>query len=318
MKILCTGHSGLLGSHLFSLLKAEGHEVHGISRTNRMGTIGSVFLGDLADVSLSTATQYVFERVKPEVVYHLAANAAEAKGQVSPVDMVSRNLLLSTNVLRYAIQSGVKKFIYASSVSVYGDAPVPYTEDSQPQPKDVYGVNKLAFEQILRIMGEVYGLDYTIFRPHNLYGPGQNPNDLTKNVINMFMRKILLKEPYTILGDGSVHRGFSYAPDVAKVFAQALEGLSKITMNVGTTHIASIEQLSTLLQHITDSNTPVDRKPLRKQEIDLFIADHSLQSRLVEYHETLLEDGLRETWDWMKKQDISTPIQCKEEIYVPS
>ena len=317
MKILCTGHSGLLGSHLVTLLKSEGHEVYGISRTNRMGMIGNFFLGDLADVSLSTATQYVFERVKPEVVYHLAANAAEAKGQVSPVDMVSRNLLLSTNVLRFAIQSGVKKFIYASSVSVYGDAPVPYTEDSQPQPKDIYGVNKLAFEQELKIMAQVYGFDYTIFRPHNLYGPGQNPNDLTKNVINMFMRKILLKEPYTILGDSSVRRGFSYAPDVAKVFAQALEGLSKITMNVGTTHIASIEQLSTLLQHITDSNTPVDRKPLRKQEIDLFIADHSLQSRLVEYHETLLEEGLRETWDWMKKQDISTPIQCKEEICLP-
>jgi len=314
MKILCTGHSGLLGSHLVTLLKSEGHEVYGISRTNRMGMIGNFFLGDLADVSLSTATQYVFERVKPEVVYHLAANAAEAKGQVSPVDMVSRNLLLSTNVLRFAIQSGVKKFIYASSVSVYGDAPVPYTETSQPQPKDIYGVNKLAFEQELKIMAQVYGFDYTIFRPHNLYGPGQNPNDLTKNVINMFMRKILLKEPYTILGDSSVRRGFSYAPDVAKVFAQALEGLSKITMNVGTAHIASIEQLSTLLQHITNSNIPVDRKPLRKQEISEFVADHSLQSSLVEYHETLLEDGLRETWDWMKKQDISTPIQCKEEI----
>jgi len=317
MKILVTGHSGLLGSHLVTLLKAEGHEVHGISRTNRMGMKENVFLGDLADMSLSTVTQYVFEQVKPDIVYHLAANAAEAKGQISPVDMVSRNLLLSTNILRYAIQSGVKKFIYASSVSVYGDAPVPYTEDSQPQPKDIYGVNKLAFEQELKIMSQVYGFDYTIFRPHNLYGPGQNPNDLTKNVINMFMRKIFLKEPYTILGDGSVRRGFSYAPDVAKIFAQALKGLSKITMNVGSTHVTSIEQLSTLLQHITDSNTPVERKPLRKQEIDLFIADHSLQSSLIEYHETPLEEGLRETWDWMKKQDIRTPIQFKEEICLP-
>jgi len=314
MKILVTGHSGLLGSHLVTLLKSEGHEVYGVSRTNRMGMIGNVFLVNLADLNLPSATEFVFEQVKPDVVYHLAANAAESKGQVSPVDMTQRNIGISVNVLTNSINAGVKKFIYASSVSVYGDAPVPYTEDSQPQPKDVYGVNKLAFEQILRIMGEVYGLDYTIFRPHNLYGPGQNPNDLTKNVINMFMRKILLKEPYTILGDGSVRRGFSYAPDVAKVFAQALEGLSKITMNVGTAHIASIEQLSTLLQHITNSNTPVDRKPLRKQEISEFVADHSLQSSLVEYHETLLEDGLRETWDWMKKQDISTPIQCKEEI----
>jgi len=314
MKILVTGHSGLLGNKVANLLVSQGHNVLGVSRTNRQNFANS-FETDLTNPA---STEFIIAKFAPEIVYHLAANAAEAKGQVCPIDMTQRNIGISVNVLTSSINAGVKKFIYSSSVSVYGDAPVPYTEDSQPQPKDIYGVNKLAFEQELKIMAQVYGLDYTIFRPHNLYGPGQNPNDLTKNVINMFMRKILLKEPYTILGDGSVHRGFSYAPDVANVFAQSLEGLSKITMNVGTTHIASIEQLSTLLQHITDSNTPVDRKPLRKQEIDLFIADHSLQSRLVEYHETLLEDGLRETWDWMKKQDISTPIQCKEEIYVPS
>lgn len=317
MRVLITGNSGLLGSHLVTLLREEGHEVYGISRTNRMGMKGNVFLGDLADIKMSAGTQYVFDQVKPDVVYHLAANAAEAKGQVSPVDMVSRNLLLSTNVLRYAVQSGVKKFVYASSVSVYGETPVPYSEDSQPQPNDVYGVNKLAFEQELKIMAKVYGFDYTIFRPHNLYGPGQNPNDLSKNVVNIFMRKILLKEPYTILGEGSVCRGFSYAPDVAKVFAQALDGLSKITMNVGTTHSTSIEQLSTLIQQITASTTKVERKPLRSQEIDVFIADHALQASLVEYHETPLKEGLRETWEWMKKQDISKPIEFKEEICLP-
>ncbi|MDQ3159039.1 MAG: NAD(P)-dependent oxidoreductase [bacterium] len=314
MRILCTGHSGLLGSHLVTLLKEEGHEVYGVSRTDRMGMIGNVFLVNLADLNLPSATEFVFEKVKPDVVYHLAANAAEAKGQVSPVDMVSRNLLLSTNVLRYAIQSGVKKFIYASSVSVYGDAPVPYTETSQPQPKDIYGVNKLAFEQELKIMAEVYGFDYTIFRPHNLYGPGQNPNDLTKNVVNMFMRKILLKEPYTILGDGSVRRGFSYAPDVAEVFSQAVHKFSGVTMNVGSKQITSIEHLSSLLQQITASKIPVERKPLRKQEIDLFIADHEVQDKLASYYNTPLEEGLAKTWDWMKKQDISKPIEFKEEI----
>lgn len=314
MKILVTGHSGLLGYHLVPLLQAQGHEVYGVSRTDRWGMNNNVFLVDLADLNLPSATEFVFEKVKPDIVFHLAACAAEAKGQVSPVDMVNRNLLLSTNVLRYAINSGVKKFIFASSVSVYGDTPTPYKETDYPLPKDVYGVNKLAFEQELKIMSEVYGFDYTIFRPHNLYGPGQNPNDLTKNVVNMFMRKILLKEPYTILGDGSVRRGFSYAGDVAKVFADALTKFNGVTMNVGSKWDYTIQELSDNLQFIAQSSVPIERKPLRQQEIAEFIADHKKQESLTEYHETPFHEGLAKTWDWMKTQEIIKPNQAKDEI----
>lgn len=316
MRILVTGHSGLLGSHLVPLLQEQGHDVYGVSRTDRMNMKENVFLVDLADISEPSGTEFVFETVKPEIVFHLAACAAEAKGQVSPVDMVTRNLLLSTNVLRYAIQTGVKKFIYASSVSVYGDASTPYMESDTPQPKDVYGVNKLAFEQELKIMSEVYGFDYTIFRPHNLYGPGQNPNDLTKNVINMFMRKILQGQTYTILGEGTVERGFSYAADVAEVFSQAVTGLSKIAMNVGSVWSNTIQELSDELRYITQTDVPIERKPLRKQEIDVFIADHTTQNSLVKYHETTLGEGLAKTWKWMKEQEITEPMNFKEEICI--
>lgn len=317
MKILVTGHSGLLGYHLILLLQKQGHEVYGVSRTDRWGMKDNVFLVDLADLSLPSATEYVFQKVKPDIVYHLAACAAEAKGQVSPVDMVNRNLLLSTNVLRYAIQTGVKKFIFASSVSVYGDTPTPYKETDYPLPKDVYGVNKLAFEQELKIMSEVYGFDYTIFRPHNLYGPGQNPNDLTKNVVNMFMRKILLKQPYTILGDGSVKRGFSYAGDVAEVFAEAVTKFSDVTMNVGSKFDWTIQELSDTLQFITQSSVPIERKPLRQQEIAEFIADHKKQDALTKYNETPFPEGLAKTWKWMSKQKLIDPITNKEEICLP-
>lgn len=314
MKILISGHSGLLGYHLVPLLQSQGHEVYGVSRTDRWGMKDNVFLVDLADLNLPSATEFVFETVKPDIVYHLAACASEAKGQVSPVDMVNRNLLLSTNVLRYAIQSGVKKFVFASSVSVYGDTPTPYSELDYPLPKDVYGVNKLAFEQELKIMSEVYGIDYTIFRPHNLYGPGQNPNDLTKNVVNMFMRKILLQEPYTILGDGSVRRGFSYAGDVAQVFTEAVTKFNGVTMNVGSKFDWTIQELSDKLQLISQSSVPIERKPLRQQEIAEFIADHSKQDLLTEYSETPFLNGLEKTWEWMKKQKLTDPIINKEEI----
>ncbi len=316
MKILVTGHSSLLGSHLVPILKAKGHEVFGVSRTDRMGMGKNTFKIDLADLQLPSGTEFVFQKVKPDVVFHLAACASEARGQVSPVDMTRRNLLITTNIIRNAVNVGVKKIIYASSVSVYGDSPAPYLETATPHPKDVYGVNKLAGEQILKIMAEVYGFNYTIFRPHNLYGPGQNQNDLTKNVINIFMRKILEKQPYTILGGGSVRRGFSYAGDVANVFAKAVTEFSRLTMNVGTTESNTIKELSDYLQEISGSTVPIDYKPLRKQEIDVFIADHKRQDEMTSYNETPLKEGLKKTWEWMKKQELGEVVNVPKEIYV--
>lgn len=310
MKILVTGNSGLLGSHLLPLLESQGHEVLGVSRTNRHNH-KNVFCTDLTN---SNSCEFIFKKFQPEIVFHLAACASEAKGQLAPIDMTTRNLLMTINVIRSSVNVGVKKFVYASSVSVYGEAPTPYREDSHPQPKDIYGVNKLAGELSLKIMAQVYGFEYTIFRPHNLYGPGQNPNDLTKNVITIFMRKLREGQPLTILGNGQVKRGFSYAPDVARVFADAVHGFNKVTMNVGTTSVSTIFTLSDLLQRISGSTVPVERKPLRKQEISEFIADHSVQGFLTEYHETPLEEGLQLTWDWFVDQELKTPLEIKEEI----
>lgn len=313
MKIVCTGHSGLLGYHLVSQLQANGHDVYGISSDDRMGMGEKAKIIDLTDAD---ATEKAFQEIKPDIVYHLAALASEARGQVAPVDMTRRNILLSTNVLRSAINAKVKKFIYASSISVYGDAPTPYQESAVPQPKDVYGVNKLAFEMELKIMAKVYGFKYTIFRPHNLYGPGQNQNDLTKNVINVFMRKLLEGKPYTIIGDGLAQRGFSYAPDVANTFALAIHGLDGVTINVGTPRITTIKELSDLLQKITGSTVPIRYVPMRKQEIDVFIADHTIQQQFLIYADTPLEVGLKKTWEWMKQQSLGEPIVIKEDINV--
>lgn len=312
-KILVTGHSGLLGSHLVKLLVKQGHEVLGVSRTNRYGFENS-FETDLTN---KDSCKFIFERFKPDVVYHLAANASEAMSQKSPSDMTSRNLLMSCNVLGSAIGVGAKKIIYASSVSVYGDAPTPYSEFTQPQPKDVYGVNKYAFEQVLKIMSKVYGIEHTIFRPHNLYGPGQNVNDFSKNVINIFMRKIIEGDGYTIFGGDNTRRAFSYAPDVAGVFAQALDSYSGITMNVGSKDSVTIQNLSDELINISGKEVPIDRKPLRDQEISEFIADHALQDTLLVYYKnTPLVEGLRETWEWMNNQKLSEVLTQEKEINV--
>lgn len=310
MRIIVTGHSGLMGSHLVKVLEKQGHEVLGVSRTNR-NKFGNSFETDLTN---KDSCNFIFNKFQPEIVFHLAANASEAMSQKSPSDMTSRNLLMSCNVLASAISVGAKKFVFSSSVSVYGDSPTPYNEYSLPQPKDVYGINKYAFEQVLKIMSKVYEIDYTIFRPHNLYGDGQVIDDLSKNVVNIFMRKLMTNEGYTILGGDNVRRAFSYAGDVASVFAQAVKGLSGITMNVGNKRPITIDNLSDELVKISGKEVPIERKPLRDQEISEFIADHKLQDLLVEYNDTPIDDGLKKTWKWFSKQKLGEPITQKKEI----
>lgn len=302
MRVIITGHSGLVGSNLYKKLEKE-HELLGLSLENGY---------DLRDEKM---VDKVIEDFEPDVVYHLAAFAAEARGQVSPVDMTQRNVGIFVNVLKSSINAGVKKFIYASSVAVYGEATVPYKEDGATIPKDVYGVNKLASEQILKIMAKVYGFEYVIVRPHNIYGPGQMMDDPYKNVVALFMRKLMEKQPYVLFGEGKMKRAFSYVDDVVDVLEQCMS-LSNITMNVGSDKAISIKELSDKLQTITGLSVPVEMKPARPQEISMFLADHSLQDSLVEYKETPLDEGLKKTWEWVKKKPLPEVIEVEKEIYV--
>src|SRR6185312_17092907 len=201
-RILVTGATGLLGSNLVKRLKDGEHSVIEASRT---------YGGDLRKKEVA---EHIVKTYMPDIVYHLAANAAESRGQVSPQDMTENNLNIFLNVLVPSINSGVKRFIYTSSVAVYGDIPVPYREDDIPSPKDVYGVNKLACEQILKILAKVHNFDYTIFRPHNIYGPHQDMSNPYKNVVALIMRNLMEDKEITLFGEGKMKRAFSYVDDV--------------------------------------------------------------------------------------------------------
>lgn len=301
MKIVITGHTGLIGSNLSKAL--SNHEVFGMSRASGH------------DLRNKGQVEQDFQRIKPEVVFMLSANASEAVGQHSPIDMTERNLGIFVNVLKASINAGVKKFIYTSSVAVYGEATVPYREDGATIPKDVYGVNKLACEQILKIMAKVYGFEYVIVRPHNVYGPGQNMSDLSKNVVALFMRKLIEGQPYMLYGNGEMKRQFSYVDDVVSVLKQCLD-LSNITLNIGSRNAISIKELSDLLQKITGLKGQIEYKPARPQEISMFLAEHALQDEILNYAETPLEEGLVKTWEWVKKKTLLPVVKQEKEIYV--
>lgn len=303
MKVLITGHSGLLGSTLAERLLTAGHVVYGISRSKR-NTIAEVHSHYL-DLQESETTNKVISEIKPDVIYHLAANASQSIGQNSPIDMTQRNMGIFMNVLRSSIDNKVKKFVYASSIAVYGETPSPYDEDSPTVPKDVYGINKLACEQVLKVMAKVYNFKYTIFRPHNIYGERQNMADPTRNVVALFMRRLMEGKPCTLYGEGRMRRSFSYAEDVADVFQQALgEEYDNITMNVGGTNPVTIKEFFNDLVAMTGIDVEISETPARPQEIFDFIANHKIQDKLSNYENTPLLAGLMKTWEAVKDEKL--------------
>lgn len=303
MKIVVTGASGLVGSNLVKKLVSLGHDVSCLDR------VTGCELGDEA------AVDKLFTDIQPEVVYHLAAEAAEARGQTSPVDMTQQNIGIFVNVLKASINAKVARFLYTSSVAVYGEANVPYKEDGPTIPKDIYGINKLAAEQMLRVMAKVHGFSYTIFRPHNIYGPGQNMKDPYKNVVALFMRNLLEANPYVLYGEGKMRRAFSYVDDVIEVMVDALRPeYENLTLNVGSEKDISIKELSDMVQKTTGLKGDVRMLPARPQEISMFLADHTRQKQLTAYQETPLEKGLEKTWEWVLSQPLQPIIQKRKEI----
>lgn len=292
MKILITGGTGLLGTNLIARLR-DKHEILSMSR--REGY-------DLLDKEL---TQKTIEDFSPDIVYHLAANSAENRGQVSPIDMTERNLNIFLHVLVPSINIKVKRFIYISSIAVYGEAEVPYAEDDIVKPKDIYGVNKLAAEQILKILSKVHNFDYTIFRPHNIYGPHQDMTNPYRNVVALFMRNIIEDKEITIFGEGKMRRAFSYVDDVVDVLSVGMEeSFKNQTVNVGSSIECGIGDLLKVIEKISGKKANAKQLPARPQEIYSFLASHKKLNILTTYHETPLQEGLQRTWDFLTLPDL--------------
>lgn len=295
MKILITGANGLIGSHVRKKLEDWGHEVFA---TNISGD--NVHLLDL--LYKEKTAEYIM-KVKPEVVYHFAANAAEGKAQFSPIDITKRNTEIFLNVLVPAINSGMKRFIFTSSIAVYGSIELPFKESDPPIPQDIYGINKLACEQMLRVLSKVHDFEYVVARPHNVYGPKQNMKDPYRNVVTLFMNSLLKGEPYSIFGDGTMRRCFSYIDDVASVLAKMTDrDVAGLTVNVGSEKTYTINELSDAIRKVSGIDLAPKYLPDRPQEVHTAESDHSICKIVFGYHDTPFEQGLKETWEWCKKQ----------------
>lgn len=196
-KILVSGGAGFLGSHLAAHLVEQGRRVtvldnlSGGSRENVPP--GCEFVeGDITDDSLVAK---LFAYHKFDLVYHLAAYAAEGLSHFIRRFNYENNLIGSVTLLNAAIKAGTRRFVFTSSIAVYGSGQLPMTEDMTPCPEDPYGIAKRAFEMDLEAAAAMFGIEYLIFRPHNIYGEGQNIGDPYRNVVGIFMNRIMGGNP---------------------------------------------------------------------------------------------------------------------------
>jgi UDP-glucose 4-epimerase len=212
-----------MGSNLTSELSKRGHTVTALDDLSggfpeNVPSKARFVEGSITDADL---IRRIFLEEKFEYVFHLAAYAAEGLSHFIKRFNYENNLIGSVNLINASINHGVKCFVFTSSIAVYGKNQIPMTEEMIPMPEDPYGIAKLAVEQELRVSHEMFGLDYVIFRPHNVYGERQNIGDRYRNVVGIFMNQIMQDQPMTIFGDGEQTRAFTYIEDVVPVIAQA-------------------------------------------------------------------------------------------------
>jgi len=247
-RVLVTGGAGFIGSHVADALIARGHDVtilddlSGGFRENVPAA--AVFVsGSVVDHAL---VDRLFAEHRFEHVYHLAAYAAEGLSHFIKRFNYMNNVIGSMNLLNAAINSGVQAFVFTSSIAVYGSTSPPMSEDDLPAPEDSYGIAKYSVEMELRACRDLFGLNYVIFRPHNVFGPRQNIGDRYRNVVGIFMNQILQGQPMTIFGDGTQTRAFSYVDDVAPMIAEAIDLPQSWnqTFNVGADQPYSLLELA--------------------------------------------------------------------------
>src|ERR1700747_2803297 len=248
---LVTGGAGFIGSHVADHLLRLGDKVVVLDDLSG-GFIdnvptGATFVnGSILDEQL---VEGLFAQNEFSYIYPLAAYAAEGLSHFIKRFNYQNNLIGSVNLINASVNHGVKRFVFASSIAVYGAGQSPMKEELAPAPEDPYGIAKLAVEQDLKSSYEMFGLEYAIFRPHNVYGERQNIGDRYRNVVGIFMNQLLRGEPMSIFGDGEQQRAFTHVRDVAPLIAESVdvEAARNQVFNVGADVPFTVNELSKVI-----------------------------------------------------------------------
>ena len=264
---------------------------------------------ELAEIDIRDAgVADVFERFKPDVVYHEAAQHSVAVGARDPKYDADVNVMGTLNVLEAGVKSGVRKVIFASSAATYGElAEMPADEDSPQRPISPYGITKMVAEHYLRFYRLQHGIDSTILRYGNVFGPRQDPNG-EAGVIAIFVARFLRREGVRIDWDGEQMRDYVYVADVVRANVAALTKGSGEVYVIGAGRTTSVNQIYRALAQSTGFEAPITHAPRRDGDAREIFFDPAKAARELNWKaEISLRDGIESTVAFFRAQAQKSP-----------
>ncbi len=319
-RALVTGAAGFIGSHVVDGCLALGMDVVATDDLSggyaeNIHAAAEFVVGDLRDPEFVAS---LWKAHTFDYVYHLGAYAAEGLSHFVRAFNYRTNLEASVNLINQSVIHDVRRFVFTSSIAVYGHGQVPMVEDMIPVPEDPYGISKYAVELDLAAAAKMFGLDYTIFRPHNVYGERQNIADKYRNVIGIFMNAVLRGEPMRIFGDGRQTRAFSHIADVAPIISRSplVEGSRNQVFNIGADRPYTILELAAEIASAFGVECLVEHEPPRNEVIDAY-SDHSkVRSTFDPPPPIDLRDGIARMAAWVREHGARDPVEFPGEIEV--
>ncbi len=305
MRLLVTGGAGFIGSHVVDALVAAGHDVAVFDdlSTGRREFVHPKARFFQADLVEDQAIDAALAEFRPEVVDHHAAQIDVRRSVQDPRHDAEINILGALSLLEGCRRHGVRKLIYASTGgALYGEArALPANEDHPINPEAPYGASKHAFEHYLYVAKLLHGIDYTVLRYPNVYGPRQNPHG-EAGVNAIFIGRMLAGERPIIFGSGEQVRDYLYVDDVVRANLLALDRGSGAIVNLGTGVGTSVNQIFQQLARILDFRAEPIHEAARPGDIQRIYLDAARASELLGWRpQVAFGEGLRRTVEWSRQ-----------------
>jgi UDP-glucose 4-epimerase len=305
--ILITGCAGLLGSNFSRYLLSKGYIVIGIDN----------FFGGYKDflptnenfkfyeLNLETSDlNEIFNNHNIDCVFHFAAYAAEGLSPFIRKFNYTNNVISSVNLINHCIQQDIK-IVFTSSMAVYGNQIPPFNENMVPSPIDPYGIAKFSIEQDIISANNQFGLKYNIIRPHNVLGIYQNIWDKYRNVIGIFIRRVLNNEPILVYGDGEQTRAFSDIEYYMEPFEKLIDGFHNETYNIGADKYFKIIEVANLVREISNKygfNPTISFVEGRHEVKDAYCDHTKAKNDLKFVDDTNIKVLITDMFEWAIKQ----------------
>ncbi|MDR2617084.1 MAG: NAD-dependent epimerase/dehydratase family protein [Endomicrobium sp.] len=306
MKVLVTGGAGFIGSNIVDALVEKKNSVVVIDNlsSGKKENVNKQSKFYKVDICDQKKVLEIFKNEKPQIVIHHAAQIDVRKSIADPVFDVNVNIIGSINILGACVQTKVKKIIFASSGgTIYGECKaVAPKEDSMPNPLSPYGIAKNSVENYIKFYSEIYGLEYTILRYGNVFGPRQDPYG-EAGVVAIFAQRMLKNEDIMVFGDGKQMRDYIYVFDVVDANVKSLTKGKNEVINIGTSKATSVNKLVEVMSRVSGYKKKAICKPKRDGELFKSFLNINRARKVLGWSPKInLDRGIKITLEYFKRR----------------